>query len=288
MNLEQLYIIDIINKKGSLTGAAKEMSKSPSALSLNLKNLEEEWGVQIFDRSQYRLKLTREGDEILKRVKKVLLETENLETYIKTLGNGPEASIRISIDKIFPFHKIENLIKQFKEKFPNTHLYISVEGRTLPYDKINAKEIDFAITYKRKTKDEFLEKMPLSIVNMIAIASPDLISTSQIKIKELESMTQIIVGEFKKEDIGKDGIQKGESKWSVTDLATKKSLIVQGLGYGYMPMYLIEKELIAGKVIEIKSMQKGGAEFCLVRNIQMPMGPAKSFIWESIRDMNKQ
>lgn len=284
MTLDQLYIIDIINETGSLSGAAKKLQRSPSAISLNLKNLENEWGIQIFDRSLYRLRLTREGEEILGRVKSILSETQSLEEYIKSLAQGPEASIRINIDKIFPFQQIEKLIKDFKNQFPNTHLYISVEGMNLPVDKLKEKEIDLAITFKQDAEEFNLEMIPLYTVNMLPVASPTLIKSSKIKLKELESLTQVIVGEFKKEDIGTAGIQKGESKWSVTDLATKKRLLTQGLGYGYMPVYLIEEELKSGELIEIKVMQKGSAPFYLARNKNMSMGPAKSFIWDSIKN----
>jgi len=172
-----------------------------------------------------------------------------------------------------------------KNKFPNTHLYISVEGKDTPVNKLHEKEIDLAITFKRDLGESNLDLIPLYTVNMIAVASPTLIKSSNIKAKELESLTQVIVGEFKKEDVGKAGIQKGESKWSVTDLATKKRLLTQGLGYGYLPLYLIEEELKSGELIEIKMMKKGSAPFCLARNKTMSMGPVKSFIWESIKEM---
>ncbi|OUR96901.1 hypothetical protein A9Q84_11230 [Halobacteriovorax marinus] len=287
MNLDQLQIIEIINETGSLTSAAKKLLRSPSAISLNLKNLEEEWQVKIFDRSQYRLKLTREGEEVLNRVKSILSETRSLEEYIKTLGNGPEAAIRISIDKIFPFQRIESLIKDLKFKFPETHLYITVESKLTPFEKLHSKEIDLAITFERDVKDPTLETIPVYTVNMLPVASPTLIKSSNIKAKELETKTQIIVGEYKKEDIGKAGIQAGESKWSVTDLATKKRLLTQGLGYGYMPLYLIEEELESGELIEIKIMRKGKAPFCLAKNKNTPMGPVKSFIWDSIKSIKQ-
>ncbi|OIQ15547.1 MAG: hypothetical protein BM556_18075 [Bacteriovorax sp. MedPE-SWde] len=284
MTLDQLYIIDTINEVGGLSGAAKKLLRSPSAISLNLKNLEDEWGVQIFDRSEYRLRLTREGEEILNKVRPILEGVEALEDYTKSLGNGPEASIRICIDKLFPISKIEHVLVAFKEKFPTIKLYIYVQGKDLPRQTVLNKEADLAITFQKKVEDESFDYLPIYTINMLAVASPTLIGSSDIKIKDLESKTQIIVGEFRKEDIGKSGIQKGDSKWSVTDIATKKSLMLQGLGYGYLPLYLIKEELKSGKLIPIDLMKKGEAPFCIAKNIEMSMGPGKKFLWEFIKN----
>lgn len=284
MNLEQLKIVQAIYETGSLSSAAKQLLRSPSAISLNLKNLEQEWGIAIFDRSQYRLTLTREGEEVLARIQAILAETQSLQDYVKALGSGPEISLKICIDKIFPFVQIESLLKTFKQQFPHTHLYLSVKERHQPHDLLIERQVDLAVAVQGFVEADNIEALPLLTLDFIPVAAKAYIDSSEVTPKHLEQKTQIIIGEFKKQDVGVAGIQKGDSKWSVTDLATKKSLILQGLGYGYMPAYLIEDELAAGALVEISALQKRQASFVLARNTEMAMGPAKSFLWQALTD----
>lgn len=65
MTLDQLYVIDTILKTGSFTAASKELHRAQSAVSHTVKTIEEEWGVDLFDRTSYRAKLTRTGEAIL-------------------------------------------------------------------------------------------------------------------------------------------------------------------------------------------------------------------------------
>ena len=68
MNLSQFEIINALVETGSLRGAATRLKKSQSAVSIAVKNLETELGFKIMDRSEYRAKLTVDGELLFRQI----------------------------------------------------------------------------------------------------------------------------------------------------------------------------------------------------------------------------
>ena len=66
MTLEQIRIFVTVAQKGSLAAAAAALYKTQPTLSVGLKNLEEDLGVQLFSRDQYRMTLSEAGLKLLK------------------------------------------------------------------------------------------------------------------------------------------------------------------------------------------------------------------------------
>ena len=64
-------------------------------------------------------------------------------------------------------------------------------------------------------------------------------------------------------------------------MATKKDLIMKGLGFGYMPDYMIEQEIKGKKLKEISIMKRVNVPMAMQRRAIDSMGPAKSFIWNN-------
>ena len=85
MTLDQLQIIETIVKSGSFSGAAKQLHRAQSAVSYSVKNLEDHWGFEIFDRSSYRAKLTPTGKAVIGKIRALLQNAETLDQFCLSL-----------------------------------------------------------------------------------------------------------------------------------------------------------------------------------------------------------
>jgi len=79
LSLDALEIVDTIARKGSFAGAAKELFRVPSTISYTVSKLEEELGVQLFERMGPKVALTLAGHELLKEGRFLLKAASDLE-----------------------------------------------------------------------------------------------------------------------------------------------------------------------------------------------------------------
>jgi len=75
-------------------------------------------------------------------------------------------------------------------------------------------------------------------------------------------------------------------RWTVSDQLMKKELIVQGMGWGHLPRYLIERELKKGKLLSLAGdhLRGGKLELVAARRRDAPQGPIATRLWQFIRD----
>jgi DNA-binding transcriptional LysR family regulator len=77
---------------------------------------------------------------------------------------------------------------------------------------------------------------------------------------------------------------EGARSWAVSDQLMKKELILQGMGWGHMPKYLIEQDLRRGRLLPItgKHFKGGQAELAAARRRDTPHGPIADRLWQYI------
>lgn len=78
MNIQQLKYVDYIERIGSINKAARALYLTPSTMSLSLKELESEYGIQIFSRSKKGMVLTPEGKDFMRWARKILTDLDEM------------------------------------------------------------------------------------------------------------------------------------------------------------------------------------------------------------------
>lgn len=257
ITLETLRLIDSIERNHSFAEAAKEVNKVPSALSYSIKKLESDLGVELFDRSTYRLKLTEAGHLLLRRGRALLEEVRDLETELQT-GTTPEpSSISIAIDVLFPFEWVTPIIHQFLEEFPNTHIKCSTEVLNGPWDALFGGRANIIIAgapqpeFNIPVNSLFLGFIPhvFAVAPFHPLANhPEPLTTTDIQNHRLiyvsdtsQEMTRASSGYFYK-----------NMALYVSNINAKLHCQLKGLGTGFLPKHLALPFIKSGELMEKK------------------------------------
>ena len=88
MTLDQIRVLSTIVQTGSFRGAAELLHRTQPTLSVAIRNLEREFGFELFDRANYRPVLTTEGAKILSQAQKILGQVEELDSLVQTIREG--------------------------------------------------------------------------------------------------------------------------------------------------------------------------------------------------------
>ncbi len=293
MTLEQILTLQAIVKSGSFKAAADKMHKSQPSLSVAIKKLEEEFGILLFSREEYRPRLTEDGMLFYQRAEKLLAASRELEELGRMLGKGIEAEIKVSIDAISPLPLILKFLRKFFDRHPKTRVVIRFEVLNGTIERLEEDEVDLAIT-SIKGEAKAYEQMKLTEVRLIPVMHKDLYKkllvghkAKNINEEMLKTVTQVILADSARKLPRIDsGILNDGKSITLTELSFKKEMILQGLGWGGLPLESIASELKQNLLIPIKtpSIHERKASIQVLRKKDRVMGPVMKELWESFRE----
>lgn len=273
MTFDQLEMLEAIVKTGSYKAAADFLHKSQPSLSVGIKKLEEEFGITLFDRSEYRSRLTDQGKIFYQWAQGALESFRNLTVIGREMGDKEnEPLINIVLDPLVEFNHIEGIFKTCLGQRAATELNIRTEILGKGMELVLAKESHLAIGTIAKASPE-LDSFLFQKVEMIPVAVKSVAES-------YKTFPQIVVSS---PDFSGD-LTKG-LKCYVSDHATKCKLITAGFGWGRLAKTEIEKDLKSSKLVKIKDSVVKPISFDLhaMRNIHQPMGPLMKKIWADLK-----
>ena len=120
MNLEirHLKLVATVAEEGSVTRAANRLHLTQSALSHQLRDVEDKLGVALFQRTARRMLLTPAGQRLLESAKLVLEELERAETALLHESNQRDGLLRITTECYTCYHWLPSLLQSCGSGFP--------------------------------------------------------------------------------------------------------------------------------------------------------------------------
>ena len=131
----------------SFTRAAESLYVSQPALSQQIKQLEENLGVSLFDRSGRRVKLTDAGEVYARYARRALQDLEEGRRALHDVQNLSRGALRIAITPTFTTYPIGPLIKAFHDRYPNVTLSVQEMSQEQMEKQLLDDEFDVGIAF---------------------------------------------------------------------------------------------------------------------------------------------
>ncbi len=141
-NMKELVLFSYINRLGSLTAAAKQLSISRSSVSKQLAALEKKIGSRLFNRTTRKLVLTEVGKQVLKEAHKVELALQTIEHISEDHQSEIAGEIKVSCTIAFGRIHLVPLLSKFVARYPKLRINLELDDRTA--DMV-AENIDISI-----------------------------------------------------------------------------------------------------------------------------------------------
>lgn len=257
ISLDGLLVLDAIARRGSFAAAAEEMHRVPSAITYTVQKLEQDLGVQLFDRSGHRAKLTQAGEELLKDGRQLLRAAVDLECRVQRVGRGWETELRIAHDDLISAARLSRLIREFYEQASGTRLRIATEVLGGCWDALQAGRADLCIGAPGEVPGEpGYTGRPLGEVEWVfAVAPghpltsvPTPVSTAILK----EHRIVLVADSSRSLPPRSSGIAAGPDALTVSSLDAKIDAQVAGLGVGFLPLHRIAAALNEGRLVALE------------------------------------
>ena len=288
MTYEQLLVLDAIVTEGTFRGAAERLHKSQSAISHTLKKLEDEINTTLLSREEYRPKLTSAGEVFYRQATRVLQQMQILRDTVKSLSSQQEAQVSLTISATYPIQALLKTLDKATEKYPMTHIKLSTETMGGPIERLLNEEADIIIASLDGVPIEQVEAVEFKSVNIIPVAHPDYgpaQHSNMNTITDMQSYTQVVVAGSSSHAFSQSrDILPGGLRWTVSDFAAKKAVLMAQMGWGGMPEYLIEKELKNGKLVKlnVEGFPIRHSQLYLIRMRNRNTGIVAQYIWDAL------
>jgi DNA-binding transcriptional LysR family regulator len=287
LTLHQLVCFEAVVSEGSFQAAAEKLLRSQPSVSSSVKNLESQLQLSLLDRTGYRVTLTEAGRSFYERTRVFLQEAKQLRDHATQLAMGEESELRVVIGDLSPLPETLGLLRSFFERCPGTRLHLHFEAISGPWERLFEDEADLIFHHIDKS-DPRLEFVDLLLVELVPVVAPNFLRfpvSRSITPERMRDYVQCVIRDTARRSTPADYfLVEGARSWTVSDQLMKKELILQGMGWGHMPRFLIEPNLRDGSLIPItgRFFKGGRSELVAARRRDTPHGPVANRLWQFI------
>jgi DNA-binding transcriptional LysR family regulator len=260
--LSSLVIFAEVANKQSFTLAAKKLAMSKSAISQHIKRLEHDIGQQLISRNTRGMSLTAAGEKLLKRCEMLRDQAELAYNELTSSTEEPSGVFALTIPHSFERNIVIPALKQLCIEFPL--LQINLQVTDTPLDLID-NNLDISI-YGGELKDSNYRALPIGNANDVFCASPDYLQKHN-KIFSIEDLKKhkFIATPWQKKTLHvyknnnksvKESVQLNYFVQANT-LPSVLSCILHDMGVALLPEFVIQSNLIKGKLVRVFSKYQG-------------------------------
>jgi DNA-binding transcriptional LysR family regulator len=289
ITLHQLLCFDAVVSEGGFQAAAAKLRRTHPSVFTAVKNLESQLGLGLFDREGYRVSLTDAGRSFHQRTRRFLGELEGLRNHATQLAMGHESELSVVIGDLCPLPEILGLLRRFFEDCSGTRLHLHFEAISGPWERLFDGEADLIIHHIDKS-DPRLDFIELLTVRIVPVVAPRFLAfpiSDAITPEQMRDYVQCVIRDTATHSPPRDYyLIEGARSWTVSDQLMKKEIILQGMGWGHMPTFLIEAELRDRRLLPIAGKYLPGAkgELVAARRRSHPHGPVATRLWRFIEE----
>ena len=286
IDIDSFRVLQVLVESGSYAKAAERLHKAQSAVSYQIKKLELHLGVQLLSRDQYRAELTEAGEVILAEGQRLLSHLGNIEQLAERFNEEWEPKLSLVIDGALPMTPILTALKRIAEHEIPTKIQLKMEflgGVQYSFEKHQAN-IMLVKDFERKPN---YRSTPLPRIKNVLVVSSEhpLAELKNVNLMTLQQFVELTIEDSSLDRSKADDLQfGGEKVFYLSGFMMKKTALLEGLGFGWMPEFLIKKEVANGSLVTVDFVNDNIYHFTphLVTTSERPLGKAGQLLTQLI------
>jgi LysR family transcriptional activator of nhaA len=270
INLHHLRLFRAVARDGTLTGAARSLNISQSAVSTQIKALEGALGHQLFERSGRNLVLTEAGRIALDHAEEIFRAAEDLSASLKTTG-GQRHVLRVgalaTLSRNFQIAFLKPIIGR-----DDIEVVLRSGSQEDLLRGLDALSLDVVLTNLVPARDasspylvQRIDEQPVSL-----IGSPSRVTAQRLKVHDILVRHPLVLPT--PESSLRAGFDAMLERLKIIpriaaeadDMAMLRLLARENVGVAVIPSIVVQDELISGKLMELARLDEITEVFCAV------------------------
>jgi len=255
VTLDQLRTFIAAVDEGSFSAAGRKLRRAQSVVSQTLANLEAQLGVKLFDRSARYPKLTDEGRSLLIEARSVADTMDGFKARARTMREGLEPELAVAMDVMYPMEAITGAAAHSRKHYPHTPLRLYVEAMGGVMKPVLDGKCSIGVIGSLPIITEELQAEPLREIELVTVVSPSHPLAGKrraIMAATVAKEVQLVLSDRTTLSEGRDFGVLSPLTWRLADLGAKHAFLKAGLGWGHMPLHMVEADLDSGALVRIR------------------------------------
>ena len=237
MDERDWMLLQTLYQEKNITKTAQHLHISQPALTTRLQNLENEFNVGIVNRGRRGVQFTPQGEYLAKSAHDMLLNIQKIKEHVLNMQDNVEGILRLGVSTFFTDYMLPNLLKLFKEQYPNIEFKVTTNLSGHIAHLIYNQDVHVGIV---RGDYSWKDQKHLLFEETICIASKE-----EIDIENLPNLPRI---DYHTDPLLKNSI---DNWWiehftqpplvsiEVDKADTCKKMVINGLGYAILPSMLL-------------------------------------------------
>ena len=262
MTLRHLKIFcAVCDNDFNTTKAAAHLNMSQPAVSLAIKELENYYGVSLFDRINKRLSITPAGEKLLNYANSISGLFEDMETTLKDWDCS--GKLRVGADITIGTYFMADYIREFSQMYPDVDVEVFVENKSRIIEKLTDNQLDFALTESPDTNplivsDEYMSDSLVVVCPAGQYQQDTTVSAEEFLKHPLLLLSQGSSTREVFDAVCSENNLNPKVSWQSTSETALISAVKKGLGLAVLPYHMVKAPLHNG---EISSVNIAGLDF---------------------------
>ena len=277
---DQLRVFLCVVEAGSFAAAGRRLNRATSVISYSIANLELQLGLPLFDRESTRKpQLTEAGHAVLAEARTVSHSLDALRAKVNGMLSGLEAEVSLVVSVLMPGARLVDALKAFQAQFPTVTLRLNVEalGAVQQFVASGKAVIGIGVEIWDMASDP-LEHIAVGDVEMLSVAAPShpLAMADGAAPGRAREHVQLVIADRSPLSEGQEFGVIATRTWRLSDLSSKHTLLLAGIGWGSMPAHMVQADLEAGRLVELHMPEAKHRRlpFTAIYRTERPPGPA--------------
>ena len=252
MNLHHLRIFYTVAQRRSVTGAAAELLLSQPAVSVQLKALERELGLSLFERGGPKLRLTQAGEVLYRAAVSILSAKDEAERAITELRGGNKGRLLLGAGTTGGMYVLPRILQAYKRLWPETEIVLQIGTTDQILEKLQQNALDMGLVGGPVEDRRFvIDSVCTDELVLIAAPSHPIAAREKVTLRDLGSVPFIVpeTGSRTRQLVERKLREAGvpiSIAMQLPGTEGVKRAVEAGLGVGMVSGYAVESECSTG------------------------------------------
>ena len=279
LDIRHLKLIVAVTEEKSVTRAGEVLHLTQSALSHQLREIEEKLGTPLFLRMNKKMILTQAGERLLRTARQVLDEMKRAEDHISQMAANRQGTLRISTECYTCYHWLPDVMKEFRQKFPGVEVKIDAEATHRPIQALLQGKLDLGIVSDVRRNNQLYYRA-LFEDEIVVVMSTDhpLIARPYLTARDFAGQNLILYVAPEESTIFAKVLRPaGITQARVSTVPLTEAIIEMvkaGLGISVLARWAVKEQIAAGKIVARPLTRRGVHRQWQAVTIKQEMTPA--------------
>jgi LysR family transcriptional regulator, regulator for metE and metH len=262
LEVRHLRLVVAIAETGSVTRAGGRLHLTQSALSHQLRDMEDRLGTRLFHRVGKRMVPTPAGEAVLRSASRVLDLLQRTEEDVRRSAGGRHGTVRIATECYTCYHWLPALLKEYRIAHPGIEVQVGVAHTNAPFEALLNGKLDVAIMSDR-VRDRRVVSKPLFEDDMLVIVPPEhrLAERRFVRLEDFAEETLLVYPPKEESTVGNYILSRaGVAPAAIQEVALTEAiieLVKAGLGIAVLAEWAIAPYVRARSLCAIPLTARG-------------------------------